>query len=83
MTHDVLPRSLAPRGLSRTEAAAYVGVSPSKFDELVKDRRMPAPKRVDTRTIWDRVKVDAAFDALPDEAEAATEVNPWKVGLAK
>ena len=26
---DILPLSLPPRGLSRTEAAAYIGVSPS------------------------------------------------------
>jgi predicted DNA-binding protein (UPF0251 family) len=27
----------AMRGLSRMEAAAYVGISPSKFDQLVTD----------------------------------------------
>ena len=67
------PAALAPRGLSRVEAAAYVGVSPTKFDELVRDGRMPKPKRIDARTIWDRKQVDAAFDALPDEADR----NPW------
>src|SRR5262252_2740836 len=39
--------SLPPRGISRVEAAAYVGVSPSKFDEMVRDHRMPNPKRID------------------------------------
>ena len=63
---DVLPLSLPPRGLSREIAAAYIGVSPSKFDELVRDGRMPKPKSVDARRIWDRHKVDAAFSALPD-----------------
>src|SRR5690242_17745827 len=38
---QVLPASLPPRGLSRVQAAAYVGVSPVLFDELVKDGRMP------------------------------------------
>ena len=63
---DVLPPSLPPRGLSREEAAAYIGVSPSKFDEMVKDKRMPAPKRIDRRTVWDRRRLDAAFEALPE-----------------
>jgi predicted DNA-binding transcriptional regulator AlpA len=71
---NVLPQSLAPRGLSREQAAAYVGISPSLFDMLVKDRRMPAPKRINARTVWDRVQVDEAFAALPS---SETSVNPW------
>ncbi len=70
-----LPPNLLPRGLSRTAAAAYIGVSPTKFDEMVKDGRMPKPKRVDTRSIWDRVRLDIAFNELPgDEIE---EANLW------
>lgn len=72
---EILPPSLPPRGLSRVEAAAYVGVSASLFDELVKDGRMPRPKRVNARTIWDRKRLDEAFEAIPDgESRAA---NPW------
>ncbi len=68
-----MPASLPPRGLSRVEAAAYVGVSPSLFDEMVKDGRMPEPKRVNIRVIWDRLAVDVAFTALPEK----DEVNEW------
>lgn len=68
-----LPFGVASRGFSRTEAAAYIGVSPSLFDEMVKDARMPSPKQINTRTVWDRLKLDIAFDALPDREEA----NPW------
>lgn len=57
-----------PRGLSREESARYIGVSPAKFDQLVKDGRMPKPKRIDARTVWDRVSLDIAFGSLPDEA---------------
>ena len=57
---------LAPRGLSREEAATYVGVSPNKFDTLVEDGRMPKPKLIDGRRIWDRLKLDSSFAALPD-----------------
>jgi predicted DNA-binding transcriptional regulator AlpA len=72
---NVLPHSLAPRGLSRVEAAAYVGISPSLFDTMVKEGRMPKPKRINSRAVWDRVEVDLAFDDLPDDGAAF--VNPW------
>jgi predicted DNA-binding transcriptional regulator AlpA len=63
----------SPRGLSRYEAAAYVGVSESLFDAMVRDGRMPHPKRINSRTVWDRRRLDDAFERLPErEAE-----NPW------
>jgi predicted DNA-binding transcriptional regulator AlpA len=71
---NVLPQCLPPRGLSREEAAAYVGVSGSLFDALVKDRRMPPAKRINARTVWDRLQLDAAFDALPSNDAPD---NPW------
>lgn len=70
---STLPPSLAPRGLSRVQAAEYVGISPTKFDELVGDGRMPRPKRIDGRTVWDRVQLDAAFAALPSDDDE----NEW------
>ena len=63
------------RGLSRTEAAEYVGVSVSLFDAMVDDRRMPRPKRFNSRLVWDRIKLDEAFSAIPD-ADAEPEGNP-------
>jgi predicted DNA-binding transcriptional regulator AlpA len=62
--HHFLRAGLAPRGLSRVEASRYVGVSPSTFDRMVRDRLMPAPVRVYSRTIWDRQRLDDAFGAL-------------------
>lgn len=73
---DVLPPSLAPRGLSRVQAAAYVGVSPSLFDQMVSDGRMPAPKVANSRVIWDRLRLDDAFTALPDRY-GEEPGNPW------
>ena len=64
---DILPRSLPPRGLNRVQAAAYVGVSPTKFDEMVSDGRMPQPKCIDARRLWDRESIDESFFALPDK----------------
>jgi predicted DNA-binding transcriptional regulator AlpA len=59
-----------PRGLARVEAADYVGVSPSLFDQMVKDGRMPQPKRINSRTVWDRRRLDEAFEALPDTLDS-------------
>ncbi|UFW82838.1 hypothetical protein BjapCC829_22885 [Bradyrhizobium barranii] len=64
------PIAYPPRGLSRDEAARYVGVGTTKFDELVADGRMPRPHRVGARAIWDRFKLDAAFSDLADEKTA-------------
>ena len=61
--------SYAPRGLCREEAARYVGVGTTKFDEMVSDRRMPKPKKIDGRVVWDRISLDAAFTDLPSDGE--------------
>ena len=63
------PYSYPPRGLNREEAARYIGVGTTKFDELVKDGRMPKGKRIDGRVVWDRYKLDASFTDLPDNDE--------------
>ena len=68
-----LPPSLPPRGLRRTQAAAYIGVSPSKFDEMVIQGTMPQPKEIGARRLWDRWAIDEAFTALPDKETA----NPF------
>ncbi|UGQ22577.1 MULTISPECIES: hypothetical protein [Brucella/Ochrobactrum group] len=60
------PYSYPPRGMNREEAARYIGVGTTKFDELVKDGRMPKGKRIDGRVVWDRYKLDASFTDLPD-----------------
>jgi predicted DNA-binding transcriptional regulator AlpA len=64
---SVLPPGVPPRGLSRVQAAEYVGVSPTKFDELVADGRMPRPKRIDARRVWDRLALDESIAALTEE----------------
>lgn len=69
---STLPLSLPPRGLSRVQAAEYIGVSPSTFDKMVAEGEMPAPKRIRGRVVWDRKQVDCMFDAFDDGGE-----NPW------
>ena len=70
-----LPDSLPPRGLNRAKAADYIGVSPGLFDEMVGDGRMPPPKTINARKVWDRKALDEFFDALPDDR--ITTTNPW------
>ena len=61
-----LPPTLAPRLISREAAAAYVSVSPTTFDELVLDGRMPRSKILGgRRRAWDVRALDAAVDNLP------------------
>jgi predicted DNA-binding transcriptional regulator AlpA len=69
-------RPVPRRGLSRDEGAMYIGVSASKFDELIADGRMPKAIRLDGRKLWDIRKLDAAFDALSDETPVADDT--WK-----
>ena len=74
-------RPIPRRGLSRTEAAIYVGVSTTKFDQMIVDGRMPKPRRIDARRIWDIRALDRAFDSLPG-GEDHIERNPWDDVLA-
>lgn len=62
-----LPPTLPPRLISREAAAAYVCVSPGKFDEMVGDGRMPKPRCIDRRRAWDVRALDAAVDRLPED----------------
>lgn len=71
---NAVPLGAWPRGLSRVQAASYVGVSPSLFDGMVKDGRMPGPIRANSRAVWDIRKLDEAFTAL-DKADSADD--PW------
>ena len=72
---NILPTSLPPRGLSRVQSAAYIGVSTTLFDELVKDGRMPQPIRLNSRLVWDRLQLDDAFAALSDVGRDGND--PW------
>jgi hypothetical protein len=67
-------RPVPRRGLSREEAAMYVGISPSKFDALVGEGRMPAAVNIDSRKVWDIRQIDLAFDDLASNNPAP---NSW------
>ena len=55
------------RGLDENEAAVYLSLSPSFFRKLVGDGRMPRPRVIGERRIWDVEELDLAFKALPRE----------------
>lgn len=63
------------RGLSRVEAAEYIGIGASKFDTMIEDGRMPKPKKIDGRRIWDVRALDRFFDLLPGGEDS--DHNPW------
>lgn len=64
------------RGLGEAEAALYVGLGVTKFGALVKDRRMPPPRIIDGRRIWDVDDLDAAFKEFPYEG-GEPKHNSW------
>jgi len=59
---------LPPRGLSRVEAAGYVGVGATHFDALVEQGVMPRPGQRGGRRVWDPPRLDTAFEALQPDA---------------
>jgi hypothetical protein len=59
--------SLPRRGLSREEAAMYLGISGSTFDEMRSAGQIEPPRLIKDRKLWDIRDLDMAFDALPRE----------------
>jgi hypothetical protein len=70
-------RPVPRRGLSRIEAAMYLGISPSKFDQLRKDGRVGPPRFIDGRKVYDIAILDEEFEAFPFEGDETEE--DWKV----
>jgi hypothetical protein len=64
------------RGLSRAEAAAYLGISPSKFDQMRADGRIGPARLIDSRKVFDIRMLDDVFDTLPLEEHDADD---WTV----
>jgi predicted DNA-binding transcriptional regulator AlpA len=74
---SALPAGALPRGFRRVQAAEYIGVGTTKFDEMVGDGRMPRPKKIDGRRVWDRAALDEAFGALPNDGDDKEGANEW------
>lgn len=70
-----------PAGLSRAEAAKYVGVSPTTFDLMVADGQMPSSLPLSCRRkIWNIRALDGSLDKLAGidggQTELATPSQP-------
>jgi excisionase family DNA binding protein len=65
-----------PLGLNLVEAATFVGVGKTIFREMVGDGRMPHPRVVGSRRIFDSEELRLAFKNLPIDGEDMSE-NPW------
>jgi predicted DNA-binding transcriptional regulator AlpA len=75
---SALPANLQPRLINREAAAAYVSVSPTTFDQMVKDGTMPQPKIIHGRRLgWDVRELDAAIDRLPKVSEDSSDDTTW------
>jgi hypothetical protein len=64
-------------GLSETEAAAAIGISATKFRELRKARRMPDPRKIDSRLVYDVDELRAAFKAMPHDGDETSGIDTW------
>ncbi len=62
-------------GLSRVEAAMYVGVAPATFDKLVNAGEMPAPRVFKSikRKIWFKPKLDKALAGEPTPVKSTLD----------
>jgi excisionase family DNA binding protein len=79
-----LPPMLPPRLISREAAAAYVSVSPTTFDEMIRDGRMPRPKILGgRRRAWDVRALDLAVDKLPTDGAEITDETWGDIDAAK
>jgi predicted DNA-binding transcriptional regulator AlpA len=58
-------RPLPPRGLSRKEAADYLGIGTELLDRAAEAGVLPQPRKLMGKRIWDRVDLDRALDELP------------------
>ena len=62
-----------PRGLRAPDAAHYIGLSKSKFLDLVHEGILPQPVYIGRCALWDRLDLDAAFENF----EPKVADNPW------
>lgn len=66
-------------GYRREDAAAFIGVSVTKFTSMVKEGRMPQPCRLDGCVIWRADDLIEAFNRLTgrDTGRLHVEEDTW------
>jgi predicted DNA-binding transcriptional regulator AlpA len=78
-THPALADvGIAPRLLTREQAAAYCGVGTATFTAWVRRGIIPSPVSATHR--WDRKAIDAALDVLSriDDKLEGNALDQWK-----
>ncbi len=70
------PRPMLKRGLSREEAAHYVGIGVTLFDEMVASGLYPQPHLQKGRITWDLWELDEAFKKLPKRKAVGQNAGP-------
>lgn len=56
-------------GLSDVEAAGALGIGVTLFKQMTEDGRMPRPRVINSRKVWDVDDVRLAFKRLPYDGE--------------
>ncbi|MBM3654788.1 MAG: hypothetical protein FJX06_18590 [Alphaproteobacteria bacterium] len=74
---DLHARLPIRRGVCAEEAALYLGIGVSLFRVMVSDGRMPRPRMINARRVWDVDDLDAAFKSLPREGGERAEEDTW------
>lgn len=69
-------------GLSRPEAAEYIGVSATLFDQAVADGRMPQPRHMNSRLVWSRRELDRYFEELPRQDKSPQRASEAELQIA-
>lgn len=72
------PITFQPRLLGAPEAAAYLGISPSKLATLGLPRKI-----LDGRKLYDRLALDEYASSLPTEGEDEANTCDGKFGRAR
>lgn len=63
-----------PRLMGVDLAAAYVGMSPSGFQDAVTAKVLPSPTRIGRRVLWDRAMLDRAVDERTGATTAREDI---------
>jgi predicted DNA-binding transcriptional regulator AlpA len=68
--------SLPRFALRRDEAAASVAISPTLFDEWIKQGKMPKGRKIGGVVLWDTQEIRECWHKLIDEDSVSTN-NPF------
>lgn len=53
-----------PRLMDRTTAAKYLGIGITMFDELMAEGIIPRPKKLRSKSLWDRIDLEGVANSL-------------------